>query len=237
LSYQQKELNLSLPKNSIINIDHHETNAHFGDINYVDITRPSCCSVLIDLFKEWKIKFDKELSTRLLIGIYTDSGEFSHDKGDALRDAVFLLDHKADYLEGVVNTIKYNIPLGIKKYHALLVNNFKIVNFEGYKVGVSCTSRKEVEKLGINLAEVRSGPNYLQEIEGVDFLFTLAEVEDRIKGSFRSRKKVNTSLFAKELGGGGHKFASAFVFPKIPLKIAEKKVFEAIKKVGVHKVE
>jgi bifunctional oligoribonuclease and PAP phosphatase NrnA len=236
-NYGSSDSNIPLPKNSVINIDHHETNTNFGDINYVDAKRPSCCSILLDLFREWKVKFDKELSTRLLIGIYTDSGEFSHDKGDALRDAVFLLDNKADYLDGIVNVIKYNTPLGMKRYHALLINNFKVVNFEGYKVGVSLTSKEEVNKLGINLSEVRSGPNYLQEIGGIDFLFTLAEVDDFIKGSFRSRKKIDTSLFAKELGGGGHKFAAAFKFPKIPLKLAEKKVFEAIKKVGIHEVE
>lgn len=236
LSYSKANVNLLFPKNSVINIDHHGTNTLFGDINYINDLRPSCCSILIDLFREWGVKFDRDLSTRLLIGVYTDSGEFSHDKGDALRDAVFLLDNGADYLEGVVNVIKYNIPLGVKKYHALLVNNFRIVDFDGYNVGVSSTSRNEVEKLGINLSEVRSGPNYLQEIGGIDFLFTLAEVEGMIKGSFRSRKKIDVSLFAKELHGGGHKFAAAFRFPLIPLNEAEQKVFEAIKKVGIHKI-
>jgi phosphoesterase RecJ-like protein len=237
LSYKPGSSNISFPTNSVINIDHHPTNSHFGNINYVDATRPSCCSILIDFFKEWKIKFDKELSTRLLIGVYTDSGEFCHDNGDALRDAVFLLDKKADYLEKVVNVIKYNTPLGVKRYQALLINNFKVIDFEKYKIGFSSTSRKEVDNLGINLSEVRSGPNYLQEIGGIDFLFTLAEVEGMIKGSFRSRKKIDVSLFAKELGGGGHKFAAAFTFKDLSLSQVEKKVFEAIKKVGVHKVK
>jgi phosphoesterase RecJ-like protein len=228
---------ITLQKDSVINIDHHETNTYFGDLNYVNPKRPSGCSILLDLFREWKIKFDRELATRLLLGIYTDSGEFSHDKGDALKDAVFLIDKNANYLEGIVNVIKYNIPFGIKKYHALLIDNFRVVDFDGYKVGVSCTSLRKVIKLGINLSEIRSGPNYLQEIGGLDFLFTLAEMEDKIKGSFRSRKKINVSLFAKELGGGGHKLAAAFNLPKMPLKRAEKKVFDAIKKIGIHKIE
>ncbi len=228
---------ITFPKDSVINIDHHVTNTYFGDLNYIHPERPSCCSILSDLFKLWKVKFDKELSTRLLIGVYTDSGEFSHDKGDALKDAVFLIDKGADYLDKVVNIIKYNIPLGMKKYLALITDNFKVVDFEGYKVGVSSTSLKEVKKLGINLSEVRSAPNYLQEIGGLDFLFTLAELENQIKGSFRSRKKIDVSLLAKELGGGGHKLAAAFRLPRMSLKKAEKKVFEAIKKIGVHKVE
>jgi len=235
--YSLSDLKIVFPKDSVINIDHHGTNNYFGDLNYVDSKRPSCCSILSDLFKEWKIKFDEELSTRLLIGVYTDSGEFCHDNGNALKDAVFLIDKGADYLEGVVNVIRYNIPLGVKKYHALLTNNLKIIDFLMCKVGVSSTSLKEVKKLKINLSEIRSGPNYLQEIGGIDFLFTLAEMEDEIKGSFRSRKKIDVSLFAKELGGGGHKFAAAFRLPKMPLKKAEKIVFDAIKKTGIHKAE
>ena len=71
-------------------------------------------------------------------------------------------------------------------------------------------------------------PNYLKEIEGIDILFTLTEMEDMIKGSFRSKGDIDISLFAKELGGGGHKNAAAFSFPRIPLKEAEKKVLDVI---------
>ena len=226
-----------VPKGSLMNIDHHPTNDYYGDLNYVNSKRPSTCSVLLDLFKEWKINFDKELATRLLIGIYTDSGEFSHDAGGALKDASFLIDQGADYLEGVVNKIKYNVPLGAKKYFALITEKFKVIEFEGHKIGISVVSKNEVEKLNLNLSEVRGGINYLQEIGGVDFLFTLVEMDNVIKGSFRSRKKINVSLFAKELGGGGHLVAAAFRMNKIPLEEAEKKVLDAIKKIGIHKIE
>lgn len=228
--------NKNLEENFTINIDHHETNSYFADLNYVNTSRPSACSILLDFFREMNVEFDKELSTRLLLGIYTDSGGFSHS-AQAVKDAGFLIDKKADYVEGIVNLIKYNIPLVEKKYFSLIVDAFKIIEFEGYKIGVSSVSREELNKLGINLSEIRGGINYLQEIGGIDFLFTLAELEDGIKGSFRSRKKINVSLFAKELGGGGHKLAAGFDLEKMPLEEAEKKVLEVIKKVGVHKIE
>lgn len=236
LAYWKKN-DVIVPKGKLINIDHHPTNAYYGDLNYVDSSRPSSCSVLMDLFKEWGVKFDKELSTRLLVGVYTDSGEFSHDSGGALKDAAFLIDQGADYLEGVVNKIKYNIPLNTKKYFAAITNNFRVVEFEGYKIGVSSISRKEIADLNLNLGDVRGGINYLQEIGGLDMLFTLTEVDDYIKGSFRSRKKIDVSKFSNEFGGGGHRFAAAFKLDKMPLAEAEKKVFETIKKVGIHKVK
>lgn len=226
---------INFPKDSLINIDHHETNSYFGDLNYVDDKRPSTCSILIDLFKEWGVKFDKELSTRLLLGLYTDTQELSLEVS-ALIDGAFLYENGGDYMK-IVDSIKFNVSLKMKKYFALITNNFRIERFGNYNIGVSSTSEKEVEGIDLTLSEIRLAPNYLQDIREVDFLFTLMEADNLIKGSFRSRKNVNVSLFAKELGGGGHKFAAGFILPLIPLKEAEKKVFDAIRKVGVHIVK
>jgi len=231
-----KKNSLKIPKGNLINIDHHPSNIFYGDLNYIS-NRPSTCSILIDLFKVWGVKFDKELSTRLLLGVYTDSGEFSFDNGESLRDAVFLLDNGANYFEGVVSKIKYNDSLNNRKYLAKMVNNFKIIEFEEHKVGVSLISKEEIKNLNLNLSEIRGGANYLQEIGGVDFLFTLIEFGNLLKGSFRSRKNIDVLRFSKDLGGGGHRFASAFRLEKMPLGEAEKKVFKTIKKVGIHKVK
>ena len=93
----------------------------------------------------------------------------------------------------------------------------------------------QIKSLGLNLAEARGGVNDLQELGGFDIIFTLTELEDKIKGSLRSRT-CDISIIARELGGGGHKKASAFVLPRMPLEQAEKQVLEAIRKVGVHKI-
>lgn len=218
-----------------INIDHHPTNKFFGDINYVIPDKYSCCSILIDLFKSWGVEFDTELSRRLLLGVYTDSGMLSHGGFESLKDAFFLCENGVDYLE-VVNKIMYNVPLKLKKYFSLITEKFRIVDFEKHVVGLSSVTLKDLGDLDLSLSEIRYGPNYLQEIRGLDILFTLTETSENIKGSFRSRKNFDVSLIAKELGGGGHKLAAAFKLEKMPLSEAEKKVFEAIKKVGFVKI-
>ena len=227
--------NLNFPKGKVISIDHHNTNTYFGDFNYIDTKRPSACSVLIDLFKKWGVKFDKELSTRLLLGVYTDSLGFSKDE-TSLRDAVFLIDNGAEYAK-TIGTIKNDVSLKIKKYFSILVSKLRIEEFKSFSIGVSSVSQDDIAGLDLNLSDVRSGINYLQEISGMDFLFTLVEMDDMIKGSFRSTKNIDVSLFAEELAGGGHKLAAAFRLPKMPLKEAEKKVFDAIKKIGIHTFE
>jgi bifunctional oligoribonuclease and PAP phosphatase NrnA len=225
-----REKEFELPGNiKLINIDHHETNDYYGSLNYVNTKKSSACAVLLEIIKKLDIYINKELATRLLLGIYTDSGYFSHDNGESIKDAAFLIEKGADYLNEIVNKIKYNIPLNIKKYHGILYNNFKILEINNLKVGCSYITLEEIKKLNLSLSDVRGGINDLQEIGGVDVIFTLGEKEDNIKGSFRTRKEIDVSKLAKKLNGGGHKKAAAFILPKMPLKKAEEKVIETIK--------
>jgi phosphoesterase RecJ-like protein len=220
----------------LVVIDHHATNNYFGRLNYVDSGRPSACSVLLDMFRDRGVKFDSELATRLLLGIYTDSGYFSHDNGGALKDAAFLIDQGADYLDGIVNKVKYNFPLRVKQYYGLLYGRFKVSEVDGYKIGYSSVGNEEVEKLGLNLSEARGGPNELQEVGGIDVLFVLTDMGDKIKGSFRSRKGVDVSKLAGAMGGGGHKAAAAFFVDKMPLDKAEDFVLGKIRETGIEKI-
>jgi len=214
-----------------INIDHHKTNEYQGSMNYVDYTQPALCSVLVDFFREVNVEFDAELSTRLLIGVCTDSGFFTYDSNPnkALDDAYFLIQNGADYLNGILRPILYSQPFSIKKYFGYLLNNVKFN--EEFKCGYVSIPYGDVKIFGLNGADLRLGINELQFIDEFQFVFTLIEMEDHIKGSFRSKKSVDVSKFAEELGGGGHKSAASFSFMKISLNEAEKKVFEAIRKV------
>ena len=111
----------------VINIDHHESNSYYGNLNYVDVKAPSTCSVLVDFFQATDVKFDRELSRRLLLGVCTDSGFFEYDSEPekALKDAVFLIDNGADYLADVLRPVLYNQPIRIVKYFGLLFNKLK----------------------------------------------------------------------------------------------------------------
>jgi nanoRNase/pAp phosphatase (c-di-AMP/oligoRNAs hydrolase) len=52
----------------ILNIDHHEGNQGYGDLNYVKILG-AACSVVYELLKKWDIKPEVQVANALLIGI------------------------------------------------------------------------------------------------------------------------------------------------------------------------
>ena len=232
-----KSLEEKLKDIIVINIDHHNINSHGGNLRYVDSKSPSACSVLIEMFQKMGVKFDKELSLRLSVGVSTDTGFFSHgNSNQAFKDMAFLVENGVDYHKDIFLKIAGSVSLKVKKLHGILLNNLKIEKFGGVNIAHSFVGKKDIEKLELEPSDVRLGIMVLQDIKDADIVLAIAELEDGAKGSFRS-VDVDVSLFAKELGGGGHKAAAAFVLENVSLEEAKKKVFEAIKKVGIHKIK
>ncbi len=225
-----KNKNFEFPENLfIINIDHHEKNPYFGNLNYVDERETSTCSILLEFFKNLNIEFDKELSTRLLLGICTDSMFFKtrHAK-EALKQASELIDKKGDYYF-VLDNILLKENLNLKKFFAIIVNNLKKYKNFGY----SLVFYDEIKNLELTNSEIRLGTSEISFINEFDFVFTLVETSEGIKGGLRSNYGFDVSKIARKLGGAGHKSAAGFFLPKIPLKQAEKKVLDAIEELNI----
>jgi len=231
------EIKNTLENSFVINIDHHPTNVYFGNMNYVDAKASSCCAILLELFKHKKIKFDKELSLRLIVGICTDSGFFLYgDSVKNMEDATFLLKQGIDYEKEVYDVIR-NKPWRLKKLYGILLRNMKKETIDGKVVAYSWASKKEYAKYGLNEAYVGGGIVCMQDIKGLDLVLTLTEIENKkIKGSFRS-KEFDTTPYSIALGGGGHKKASAILLENISMKKAIKKVLGTIKEKGFVKAD
>ena len=62
----------------IINIDHHVSNRHFGDINLVDPTASSAAEILYDLLRYIPVKMTPAVAENIYTGILTDTGSFHY---------------------------------------------------------------------------------------------------------------------------------------------------------------
>ncbi len=227
---QSKTSEEILKKGFVINIDHHGTNSYYGDLNYVDPLKCSTCSVLLELFENQGINVDEEIASRLLIGVYSDSGGFTNRNAlGALEDAKRLLEKGARYLE-VVEKLNRN-SLRMKRYNAYLTSNLETKG----NIGWTYLPKEKVNEFDLNLSEVRQGIRELKNIKELDLVFTISEVEEGMKISFRSVTGVDVSLFAKELGGGGHKPAASAYIKDVSLEEAKDKVLEVINKIGINR--
>lgn len=189
--------------------------------------KDSCASILLDFFKESNVKFDSELSTRILLGVCTDSGFFINENSeDAMKSASFLIENGAKYVEFILKEVYFKEPLRMKKYSAYVIDN--LIIDEKKRFAYSLLPNEKIKELNLNKAEIRAGISYVSGIEGLDLVFTLSDLgNNNQKLSLRSIT-TDVSKIAEKFGGGGHKAAAASVIKDCTLEEAKDKVIRAI---------
>ena len=77
-----------------VNIDHHVSNAHFADCEYILTDCAATGEILTDLFLKWQEEITPSMADALYMAIATDCGffKFSNTTGHTLRCAAALVD-------------------------------------------------------------------------------------------------------------------------------------------------
>lgn len=197
---------IPLPAIEKIVIDHHITNARFGDINLIDDSRSSATELLYLLFEDWQIEIDKDLATSLLTGILGDTGAFEYHNTTSrtLHIAAELMEQGADK-DGILLKIFRSKPMNLMKFWGKVLDSLEVdesgkftwcaIPYEVYKnLGEPQTARESASSL------------FSRMIDGTKFgIVMLEESPGFIRASFRARSTdFDVSKIALALGGGGH---------------------------------
>ncbi|MDD5290101.1 MAG: bifunctional oligoribonuclease/PAP phosphatase NrnA [Patescibacteria group bacterium] len=190
----------------IIEIDHHVTNRGAGDINAIK-NISSTCEVIYDFFQHVNFKYQKETATALLTGILTDTGlfAFANTSGETVKKAAALVARGADF-----NLIKKRMFNSQQLPELKFLGKFlsRLQFNEKLNILFLVLTKEDLAEEG---AETDILSNFLQQNKEAEITMVLKEGDDgMIKVSWRS-KKADVARLAKELGGGGHKKAAAFL--------------------------
>ncbi len=189
-------------------IDHHRTNTHFGDINYVDEHASSTGEIIFELAGEFGFQLDKVAATALYIALSTDTGSFRYDNTtpQTMRIASDLMAAGIDTKS--INTDLYqNQPLNkvMLLMHAL--ENMRLVAHDRISL-VPVTSEMMMTHRAI-YEDTDGISEYIRSIQGIEVVALFKELgEGRIKVSMRSKYDFDVSALATRYGGGGHKRAA-----------------------------
>ena len=193
-----------------INIDHHVSNPGYAKYNFV-IVCPASCEIVTDVLKTAEFEINKEIADLLMLGLITDSGNFTHCDVEAksFETAAFLRAKGAD-----VNLINYNMYGRQPKARAILygrvMNNIRFALDD--KLTFIVTSLNDLSETGADKAMTEGFVDFPLTIDGVEVSISLMEVKKRhYKVSLRSKGKVNVNAVASTFGGGGHILASGCV--------------------------
>ena len=190
-----------------INIDHHISNKKFADYNCI-AECPATCEILTEIIICAGFEINKEIADLLMLGLITDSGNFTHCDVTAktFETAALLRNFGAD-----VNQINYQMFSRQTKLRAVLfgkvIDNMRFAlddKLAFVVVGLDLFGKSDTDR------SITEGfVDYPLTIDGVEVSVSLLEVKKRqYKISLRSKGKVNVNAVAAKFGGGGHILAS-----------------------------
>jgi phosphoesterase RecJ-like protein len=196
----------------IINIDHHNKNTNFGDINIVDNKKSATSEILYELIDRYYRKLlDHEIALGIYVGILTDTGKFQYSNTNY---AV----HKV-----VSDLIKFNLsPSEIYRniYENESLSRFKLIQliFQRIEYVKSCgliysyVLEKDFKKLNLPYS---AQDGVIELLRSVEMVRVAALIKQTGRNCFKISLRTSDSdidLFkiASNFKGGGHRMASAY---------------------------
>ena len=201
----------------IVKIDHHIPVESYGNYEWVEEERSSCCEMIAHFYDSFsdELKIDTEAATYIYAGMVTDSGRFR------FRD----VSSETMRLAGVM--LKNNIDTDIL-FANLYLKDFEEFKFESHahkkmqitKNGVAYlfVTKRMQKKLGITKEQASASVSFMDSIKGSLIWVAFIEGDNEIRVRLRSRF-VKISDLAEQYHGGGHACAAgATVYSKAEMK-------------------
>jgi len=213
---------------TIVNVDHHLTNAMFGDLNVIDPDAAAVGEMVVDMLDAYGYPITPTIATNLYTAIMTDTGGFRHENttAHALEYAARLARLGANPGE-IAGNIYKSRPLTTLRLDALSLAEMK-VECSGRLIW-SAVTRAMLKDADAVMAESEGIIDNLNSIEGLELAILFKEVGERMtKISVRSRGRVDAAALAAEFGGGGHLRAAGAEISE-PMPSAVKMVLKAAK--------
>ena len=192
-------------------IDHHLTNSRFAKNLYLDTSAAATAESIFELLMLMRVNLNDITARALYAGIATDTGCFKYSNVTAKTHMIAALLYDYNINTGEINRLMFDT-----KSKNLLDMERRVLEGAEYHFDDRCiilTVTSEMQKItGCYGADLEGIALISRSVEGIDIGVTIKQTdEEEFKVSFRSFEKLDSSQIAKELGGGGHKSASAAV--------------------------
>lgn len=197
----------------IINIDHHHDNTRFGAINHVD-PHASCTAEMVwDLMHGLGVALTTAIGEALYVGLVTDTGRFMYENTGprAHEMAAELLEFGVD-AHAVYRQLYEGIPQGKLELLARGLSN--VERFDGGLLTITHLTRDDYRTAGADESYSEGVVDHLRSVAGTA---VAGLVRDQLAGdparkvSLRATDdRIDVSVIARALGGGGHRRAAGF---------------------------
>lgn len=192
----------------LINIDHHQDNDKYGNLNWFNVRASSVGEMLFEFFEKVGYDIPRTVAEYLYVAIMTDTGRFRYrsTSGRTMEIAGKLLDKGLDP-QKLCDLVYFDMKPSTTKLVGKVLNNI-----EFHHDGRTCLltmDNKMLSESGADYSESDGLVDYTLFNRGVVVGLFIKEVEKNVvKVSMRSKNGMNVAAIAAEFGGGGHFNAS-----------------------------
>jgi phosphoesterase RecJ-like protein len=214
----------------LINIDHHESNPRYGDVNWVSPREPSTGELIFRLLKVARWPITKPIADLLFTAISTDTGSFQYPttRPGTFHTGAELVTRGAD-LAKIGNEVYQSYPLSRAKLLKHVYSKFRLGADD--RIAWFWLKQKDFNRTGAESDDTEGLIDHIRAIEPVVVACVFEEIEPELtRISLRSKNPdVNVNEIAAQFGGGGHPAAAGARIPGKPLSV-QRKVIAAVKK-------
>lgn len=212
----------------VINIDHHVSNAMYGDLVCFDAGAAAVGELVYPIVQALAPAIDVETATCLMTAILTDTGSFRYASVTprTFRIAADLLAHGASPAE-VYAEVYENRPAAAMRLLGMALSRMTLG--EHGRVAWTAVTQEMLRESGAPMEEAEGIIGALRAIEGVQVAMLFKEEPDGWRVSLRGRGAVRTHLIAEAFGGGGHAAAAGFTLTG-PLVDVVRRTLEVVRR-------
>jgi phosphoesterase RecJ-like protein len=205
---------------TLIVVDHHVTNAGFGDVQIIDGSVAASGQLAVYLLDELGWNIDEKVATCLLTAIVTDTGRFQYSSTspETLRVAARLVEAGARP-ELIGQHVYESVAFGYLKAASLVLGRAELE--EDLAMVWSWVGHQDLSASGARYEDLDGLIDDIRIAREAEVAVLLKEVDKGWKVSMRSRGGVDVGSIALANGGGGHHNASGFTSTQSVEEIVE----------------
>lgn len=212
---------------SVLNLDHHISNEHFGNINFIDPQASASGEIAFFLISELGVEISQEIATNLYTAIVTDTGSFQYSNTTAQTHRLIadLILKDIDF-GNIHHHVFDQKPLSQVRLLQHALASLEILD-DG-QLAVMTLTLEDFKASGAEESLTEGLVNHARTVAGVEVAVLLREITlSEVRAGLRSNLWLNVNEVASKFGGGGHKRAAGCTLYQ-PLVAAKESLIEAI---------
>lgn len=214
----------------LINIDHHQSNTRYADVNWVSGREPSTGELVFRLLKVARWPITQAIADCLFTAVSTDTGSFQypstrpgtyHVAGELVR--------RGANLARICDEVYQSYPLSRARLLRHVYSHFRLTHQN--QIAYFWLKKADFARTGADSADSEGLIDHIRAIAPVEIAIVFEELEPELtRVSLRSKTaKVNVNELAAQFGGGGHPAAAGARIPGKALQV-QRNVIAAVKR-------